>query len=466
MARIIVSSRYGTPGDFLPMMGLAEALADQGAQVRRPRPSQRLARQPLTSAAQVTLITDQLMAPRAERLRPKLKRLILLGDEAGTGITLTDPAVSSDPVQVFAYWLAQLPKHYQLLRELVAEEAGTLVVGHQLDFAVRILEETTHTGCATVILSPFSLRSSHPDHEPSSVAGLHLRRWMPRCAKSAAYRAMDALGDLLAAPQINAFRASLGLPSVSRIFHRWYLCKGPTLALWPHWLAPAPPDFPSRLRICGFPFTDAATGGRQLGEASLRQLPSGLADFVEDCRANGRPIVVVTLGTAPPLHAADILRAVLGACSGLGTSAVLLCPHHCLPRGWGDACHACHCEYAPFGAILQHASVFVGNGGIGGFSQAVRAGVPMLVIPSGWDQPHNGWLAERLGVGAMVDWAGDGGALPRALTRLLSSPAVRERCAELRVTADDGEAGCERAAWHVLDWAQRRQNAPATEPDS
>jgi rhamnosyltransferase subunit B len=147
---------------------------------------------------------------------------------------------------------------------------------------------------------------------------------------------------------------------------------------------------------------------------------------------------------------------------------VLLCPHRCLPRGWGDMCHAVHCEYAPFGAILQHASAFVGNGGIGGFSQAVRAGVPMLVIPGGWDQSHNGWLGERLGVAAVVGWAGDGAAISRALSRLLSTPAVRERCEELRaLSEDDGETGCQRGAWHILDWAAKRvQSAPAVAADA
>ena len=45
-AKIIISSRYGTPGDFLPMMGLAEALADQGAQVRSHKHAQNQSKLP------------------------------------------------------------------------------------------------------------------------------------------------------------------------------------------------------------------------------------------------------------------------------------------------------------------------------------------------------------------------------------------------------------------------------------
>ena len=64
--------------------------------------------------------------------------------------------------------------------------------------------------------------------------------------------------------------------------------------------------------------------------------------------------------------------------------------------------------------------------------------------------------------------AGDGAAISRALSRLLSTPVVRERCEELRaLSEDDGETGCQRGAWHILDWAAKRaQSAPAVAADA
>lgn len=343
-------------------------------------------------------------------------------------------------------------------------------MGHQLDLAVRILEEAhgraQPVACCTVLLAPWSMRSV--GEQPSSYNGLRLSASTPTFLKQAAYRATDAVFDMLMAPQVNEFRARVaGLQPVERLFHRWYLCRGPVLGLWPAWLAERPPDFPDRLRICGWPMRDDAEGGFVRGDASLRQLPAELAAFVDACRDRGVPLLVVTMGTAPPPHAPAVFKAALEAAGQAGAAVALLCAPQVLPPGWRPSADAVHVAYAPFGALLQHAACILYNGGMGGFSQACRAGVPHLVVPVGFDQPHNGLEAERLGVGLRVDWRSGKGAASRlaaAITHLLSSPAVRERCDALRARCEDDDTscrGCESAAKHVLELARRRAASAA-----
>ena len=49
--------------------------------------------------------------------------------------------------------------------------------------------------------------------------------------------------------------------------------------------------------------------------------------------------------------------------------------------------------------MLPRAALLVYHGGIGTLAQAVKAGVPQLVVPSAHDQFDNGWRIARLGLG-------------------------------------------------------------------
>lgn len=273
--------------------------------------------------------------------------------------------------------------------------------------------------------------------------------------------------DELFAPAVNAFRARVaGLQPLSpRLFHRWFLASGPTLALWPGWMTESPRVIPQHLQLCGFPLTDDAPGGYMQGDVSLQQLPPPLAAFIEACKDRAAPIVVITLGTAPPPYAPAVFKTALAAASQAGAAAVLLCSPRVLPPGFLPSTDASHCAYAPFGAMLQHAALLVHSGGIGGWSQAARAGCPQLIVPYAFDQPQNAVEAERLGIGLRFDWRSGNSAQSRmaaAFTHLLTSPAVREHCEVARFLSSGAEAsGCEIAATHIIRLAAKIQASAA-----
>jgi len=77
-------------------------------------------------------------------------------------------------------------------------------------------------------------------------------------------------------------------------------------------------------------------------------------------------------------------------------------------------------EYVPQLALLERASVLVTHGGANSFLEAVRCGVPQLVIPICNDQPVQAWYAQRAGTGlALAPAAADVPACREALRRLL-----------------------------------------------
>ena len=72
------------------------------------------------------------------------------------------------------------------------------------------------------------------------------------------------------------------------------------------------------------------------------------------------------------------------------------------------------------------------HGGIGTTAEALRAGIPQLIVPMIFDQPENAARLRRLGTG---DWLRpkryqpcEGGA---SLQRLLTSSEVKSRCREI-----------------------------------
>jgi UDP:flavonoid glycosyltransferase YjiC (YdhE family) len=98
-----------------------------------------------------------------------------------------------------------------------------------------------------------------------------------------------------------------------------------------------------------------------------------------------------------------------------------------LPRG------IFHLDYMPLVDLLPYASAIVHHGGIGTSAQALRAGIPQLVIPSGFDQFDNAARTVAFGVGEqlfqqqLVD-----DVLARALDNVLRSPRVARQCAQMR----------------------------------
>jgi rhamnosyltransferase subunit B len=111
--------------------------------------------------------------------------------------------------------------------------------------------------------------------------------------------------------------------------------------------------------------------------------------------------------------------------------------------------HCYHASFAPFSALLQHVAVFGFNGGIGGASEALRAGTPQvrgaalvhrwrrpdslasqLITPGRFDQPDNAARMVRLGVAARLDIADFSvRRCAAALDKLRSEPSVRAACA-------------------------------------
>jgi UDP:flavonoid glycosyltransferase YjiC (YdhE family) len=288
----------------------------------------------------------------------------------------------------------------------------SVLVGHTLAFAARLVEETHRAPAATLQLAPSIFRTLH--RQPVHFPGHDTTRY-PQWAKRAMWWFVDrAAIDPLIVPALNRFRRELGLPSMSRIFNVWVHSPQRVVGLFPEWFAPPQPDWPPQLRLTGFPLYD---------ESDQHTLPRDLEAFL----AGGSPPIVFTPGSANQA-ASVFLRTAVEAAAGLQQRALLLTRYseqvpHPLPPA------VRHEAYVPFSQVLPRCGALVHHGGIGTCAQGIAAGIPQLVMPLGFDQPDNATRLERLGVGS---WLRRSRFTPArvadALESLLQSASIQSRC--------------------------------------
>ena len=131
-----------------------------------------------------------------------------------------------------------------------------------------------------------------------------------------------------------------------------------------------PADWPKQLKLVGFPLAERPADDSALEPALL--------SFLATARESSVPVFAFAAGSAPPPYASKYFETAAEACRQLGAKAVFLCTVDSLvPRPLPEHCY--HASFAPFSALLQHVAVFCFNGGIGGASEALRAGTPQVL---------------------------------------------------------------------------------------
>lgn len=333
---------------------------------------------------------------------------------------LWDPRKGLETVMRGAF-LPVLETAYDLLRERVLPGETVIVTGI-MGFSARMVWETEGVPLVTAHLAPSAFRSGiHPPRFP----GMPHLPWMPSWYHSAVWWLVDKIIDRVVCPEVNAFRSSVGLPPVSRVFHDWTNAGTRLVGLFPEWFAPVPADWPRGLELLGFPLFD--DGGRREPDPEL-----------DAWLAGGDPPVLFTAGSAN-VHGREFFAESVRAATAAGLRALLVTRNpEVVPDPLPDGSR--HAAYVPFGEVLPRAAAFVHHGGIGTSAQALACGTPQLVVPMGFDQYDNAAHVEALGVGLSIpspryraDRAAD------ALARLVGSAAVREACERFASLARGGD---------------------------
>jgi rhamnosyltransferase subunit B len=277
-------------------------------------------------------------------------------------------------------------------------------------------------------LAPANLRTVH---DPMTFGPLPMPRWVPLAWRRWLWRRVDAgMIDPVAVANINATHARHGLAPIRHFIDHMQGIADANLTLFPPWFAPTAPDWPRPLAEGVFALYDPHADP---------VLPPELERFL----AGGAAPIVLTPGSGNR-QARRWLEHAVQAVQRLGRRAVLLTPHRAqvpaaLPPGmlW--------LPYVPLAALLARSAALVHHGGIGTTAEALRAGVPQVIVPLAYDQFDNAARVRALAAGASVA-GGTAGARPQALAsaleRLLGSAVIRTGCARAAAlaAADAGHA--------------------------
>lgn len=308
-----------------------------------------------------------------------------------------------------------------------ATRRADLLVTHVATFAGPIVAQKSGIPWISSVLAPTSFFSAYDPTVPPLAPGIvKLLRLHPAIARAFISYVKRVTFSWIE----NAYklRAELGLPRGEHPIFEGQHSPALVLAMFSKVLGEPQMDWPRQTLVTGFPFYDRKdeTG-----------MPPALAQFLDD----GAPPIVFTLGSSAIFTAGEFYKESIAAARQLGRRAVLLIgdpvnmPTEPLPE------QIVAFEYAPYGQILPRAAAIVHQGGVGTTGQALRAGVPTLVVPFNHDQPDNAMRIARLGVGrslALKKYKAR--RVAAELDELLNKPSYAKRAAAVGriVNSEDG----------------------------
>ena len=395
----------GTAGDLYPFLRIARELLARGHRVTL-----------LGVEAHAAIVAGAGIAFHA------------MGSAAQYHATLAHPDVWH-PRKGFKVLWGGMRDHADALPDYVAglpADEPLAMLAHPLALAGAALARTLRPDLRIVAawLAPANLRSVH---DPLTIGPLRIPRWVPLSWRRRLWRSVDSsLVDPVAVPDVNANHVRYGLPPIRHFIDHLQGVADAHVTLFPPWFGPTKPDWPRPLAEGVFALHDPHV------EA---ELPSELERFLQ----SGAAPLVLTPGSGNRQARSWLARAVQAA-GRLDRRALLLTPHReqvpePLPPGmlW--------LPYVPLRVLLPRAAALVHHGGIGTTAEALRAGVPQVIVPLAYDQFDNAARVEALAAGTSVG-GGAAGARPRALAaalrRLLASDAIRAGCARTaRLVAAD-----------------------------
>ncbi len=376
MARILITTE-GSNGDLYPFLALAHGLRGRGHDVRFAL-ADRFA--PLVTGEGFAV--DQLGNPG------KLDRATKQAFFQGGSTTSTARMIVGFIRRALGDQrsLARIQAKLEVLCAACADQ--DLLVSSQSQPFASSVAELTGIAWASVALTPLGLPSDEYSPVPLPFSP---PRVLQRAVNRLAWAIMQAMVRRMVDGPINKLRATYGLAKRQDLLLMGNLSHTLTAATISPAFLPRPADWPAYVHATGFCFWD---------KPSTWQAPAELGTFLD----GSTPVVAISSGSRAPKIAApfaSFYHTSIAAVQRLGARALVIgAAPGVLPDPLPTDVFAL--PFAPFSEVYPRCAAVIHHGGIGTVAQALRAGVPMLVVPWGFDQFLLGTQVTRIGVGQWI----------------------------------------------------------------
>jgi rhamnosyltransferase subunit B len=404
----IVLAAWGSHGDVLPFVGLGKQLLALG-------------HRPVLAASThyqaLALEHGLAFAPVAPHHAQWARDL---------GLSITEVMRRAfDPWSgaLFLIKKLMLPYIEQTFKDLDAAcEGADLLIAHPSVPQAHLVAHQRQIPWNSMIVQPFPLSAMSAQDPPvvSNFLPLHkLKNLIGERGYRAVFEATKAMGRGLVKPLDDKAR-ELGIYDKKKhpLYERVFSPHG-TLAMFSPVLMrqPLPTDLPHGINYAGFSYFD---GG-------LSELPAEVQEFLKQ----GDPPIAFTLGSSTMFNVDAFFSKCSDVCKALGVRAVFLVADHQMKHELPASQIAA--PWVSVAALFPHCKAAVTAGGIGSCAQALRAGLPQLIVPYSFDQPDNAArFARAQGSLVLKPWQAEGKRLALALHRLVNDASLRDRTQRLR----------------------------------
>jgi MGT family glycosyltransferase len=150
---------------------------------------------------------------------------------------------------------------------------------------------------------------------------------------------------------------------------------------------------------------------------------------------DGRPLVVVGLGTTP-MNEGPVLQRLLTALGDAPVRVLATLGDHLDPQDLEVPTNVHLSGHVRHAATLPWASAVVSHAGLGTVLAALSHGLPQVCMPSGREQPLNAAAVERVEAGCTVQPTASADEVRAAVLRTLSDMELRAGAARMALSID------------------------------
>ena len=366
MATQILLNPIGSAGDVFPFLALGRELQKRGHHV--------------------AVMTNPLFI---ENVGQAGMEFIAVGSTESLRAVGTDPRLHhpGNAWKLALKWGAAgtMKQSFEIIRER-RKKCDTMLVAPFLGLGARTAAEAFRLPLATIVLSPFVIRSLY---QSPVIKPMVLSDWVPKISKRFQFWFADRFViDPILKADVNVLRRENGLAPQSRYLHRWCFSDDLTLALFPKIFAPPQPDWPANTHVTGHICWDPPIDS---------QVATSLDEFVKP--EEKKPIVVLA-GSAGP-ESTGFYESWIQVTQRLGRNMILLeRNHNKVPDKLPP--HVLHARYIPIDIALKQSALIAHSGGVGATLRSLEAGVPQILFPRVNDQPDNANRVRNLGIGKVI----------------------------------------------------------------